>query len=86
MVLHLEMQPGWVIPALSHAGVAEGDFVNKDKQYLPGTSLHVKTGKLHDPHSTEKGSKILVLWTAHAATQEAHLGDFTIAKVAAATA
>src|SRR5206468_3579871 len=41
--------------------VVEGDFVNEGKQYRPGTSLHVKTGKLHGAHGTEKGCKILVL-------------------------
>ena len=56
----------------------EGDFINEGKQHLPGTSLHVKAGKLHSPHSTEKGCKILVLWTAHAASQVANLGDFNI--------
>jgi len=71
------MEPGSVIPAHLHAGVAEvlyvieGDFINEGKQHLPGTSLHVKAGGLHGPHTTEKGCKVLVLWTAHAATQEA---------------
>jgi hypothetical protein len=62
-----------VIPAHSHEGVAEaGNFVNEGKQYRPGTSLHVKTGRLQGPQSTKKGCKILVLGTAPAATQEAN--------------
>jgi quercetin dioxygenase-like cupin family protein len=89
VMLHLMMAPGSVIPAHLHEGVAEvlyvieGDFINEGKQHLPGTSLHVKTGKLHGPHTTENGCKVLVLWTAHTATQAANLDDFTIAKAAA---
>ena|SRR5712692_6389065 len=91
VMLHLEMTPGSVIPAHRHDGVAEvlyvmeGDFINEGKQHLPGTSLHVKASGLHGPHTTEKGCKVLVLWTANAAGQEANLGDFTIAKAAGAT-
>jgi mannose-6-phosphate isomerase-like protein (cupin superfamily) len=85
-MLHLVMSPGSVIPAHIHQGVAEvlyvveGDFINEGEQPLPGTSLHIKAGQLHGPHTTKKGCKVLVLWTAHAATQEANLGDFTIPK------
>ena len=49
-MLHLVMKPASVIPAHVHEGVAEvlyileGDFINEDKQYLPGTSLHVRAG------------------------------------------
>ena len=64
--------------------VVEGDFINEGKQHLPGTSLHVKAGGLHGPRTTEKGCKALELWTAHAETQEANLGDFNIPKAAAA--
>ena len=84
VMLHLVMGPGPVIPEHLHAGVAEvlsvieGDFINEGKQHLPGTSLHVKRGQLHGPHSTEKGCKILVLWTAHVATQGGTLSDFAI--------
>ncbi len=89
VMLHLVMAPGAAIPVHLHEGVAEvlyvieGDFSNEGTQHLPGTSLHVKTGKLHGPRSTEAGCKILVLWTAHGATQEANLSDFTIPKAAA---
>jgi hypothetical protein len=64
-MLHLVMEPGSVIPAHLHKGVAEvfymveGDFINEGRQHLPGTSLHVKTGRLHGTHSTEKGCKFL---------------------------
>src|SRR6266849_1826039 len=59
-----------VIPAHSHEGVAEeGGFCQRGKQYRPGTSLYVKTGRLRGPHSTEKGCKLLVLGPAPAATQ-----------------
>jgi len=63
VMFRLEMQPGSVLPAHSHEGVAEvlevveRDFVNEGKQYRPGTSLQVKTGKLHGAHGTEKGCK-----------------------------
>jgi mannose-6-phosphate isomerase-like protein (cupin superfamily) len=59
-MLHLAMQPGSVIPAQALEGVAEvlfvieGDFINEGKQHLAGTSLHVKTGQQHGPHTTEK--------------------------------
>jgi anti-sigma factor ChrR (cupin superfamily) len=89
-MLHLAMQPGSLIPAHVHEGVAkvlfvsEGDFINKGKQHLPGRSLHVKNGQQHGPHTSEKGCKVLVLWTTNAA-QEANLADFTIPKAAAAS-
>ena len=84
------MKAGSVIPAHIHEGVAEvlyvleGDFINEGTQYLPGTSLHVKAGKPHGPHSTEKGCSVLVLWTDKAATQDANLGDFELAEAAVA--
>lgn len=89
VMLQLVMAPGSVIPAHRHDGVAEvlyvleGDFINEGKEHLPGTSLHVKNGHVHGPHTTEKGCKVLVLWTAHAAAQQANLADFTIPKAAA---
>jgi quercetin dioxygenase-like cupin family protein len=89
VMLHLVMTPGSVIPAHLHEGVAEvlyvleGDFINEGKQHQPGTSLHVKAGKLHGPHSTEKGCKLLVLWTDKAATEEANLDDFKVSQKAA---
>jgi mannose-6-phosphate isomerase-like protein (cupin superfamily) len=89
VMLHLVMTPGSVIPAHLHEGVAEvlyvleGDFINEGKQHEPGTSLHVKAGKLHGPHSTEKGCKLLVLWTDKAATEEANLDDFKVSQKAA---
>jgi hypothetical protein len=90
VMLHFILEPGSAIPAHLHARVAEvlyvvdGDLINEGKQYLPGTSLHVRPGQLHGPHSTERGCKVLVLWTAHAATQEANLGDFIIPKAVGA--
>jgi mannose-6-phosphate isomerase-like protein (cupin superfamily) len=89
-MLHLAMQPGSVIPANVREGVAEvlfvieGDFINESTQHLPGTSLHVKTGQQHGPHTTEKGCKVLVLWMTNAA-QEANMADFTIPRAAAAS-
>ena len=58
--------------------VMEGDFINEGKEYLPGTSVHVKAGKQHGPHTTKHGCKVLVLWTDKAATGEADLSDFKI--------
>jgi quercetin dioxygenase-like cupin family protein len=84
VMLYLVMKPASVIPAHFHEGVAEvlyvveGDFINEDKQHLPGTSLHVKAGQLHGPHSTEKRCKVLVFWADKAATKDANLDDFNI--------
>lgn len=89
-MLHLVMKPGSVIPAHLHENVAEvlyiidGDFINEGEQYLPGTSLHVKAGQIHGPHTTEKGCKVLVLWTAPA-VEDANLADFNIPKADAAS-
>ena len=86
VMVHIVMKPGSVIPAHKHEGMAEalyvmeGDFINEGKEYPAGTSLHVKAGKQHGPHSTKKGCSVLVLWTDKAATQEADLSDFVIAK------
>jgi quercetin dioxygenase-like cupin family protein len=90
VMLHLVMKPGSVIPAHIHEGVAEvlyvldGDFINEGKQYQSGTSLHVKAGKPHGPHSTQNGCTVLVLWTDKAATQEGNLADFELAESAVA--
>src|SRR5262245_58567446 len=52
VMLHVGMNPGAVIPAHLHKGMAEalyvveGDFTNEGKQYQAGTSLHFKAG--HD--------------------------------------
>ena len=89
VMLHIVMKPGSVIPAHLHEGVSEalyvveGEFINEGKKHLPGTSLHVRAGKQHGPHSTEKGCTLLLLWTDKAATQDANLNDFVIAKKAA---
>ena len=89
-MLHLVMKPASVIPVHIHEHVAEvlyiieADFINEGKQYLPGTSLHVKAGQAHGPHTTEKGCNVLVLWTAPAA-EEANLADFNLPKADAAT-
>jgi quercetin dioxygenase-like cupin family protein len=88
VMLHIVMKPGSVIPAHLHEGVSEalyvveGEFINEGKKHLPGTSLHVRAGKPHGPHSTEKGCTLLLLWTDKAATQDANLSDFVIAKTA----
>jgi mannose-6-phosphate isomerase-like protein (cupin superfamily) len=89
VMLHIVMKPGSVIPAHLHEGVSEalyvveGEFINEGKTHRPGTSLHVRAGKQHGPHSTEKGCTLLLLWTDKAATQDANLNDFVIAKKAA---
>ena len=86
VMVHIVMKPGSTIPAHKHEGMAEalyvleGDFINEGKQHLPGTSLHVKAGKQHGPHSTKKGCTVLVLWTDKAATGDADLSDFVIAQ------
>jgi quercetin dioxygenase-like cupin family protein len=86
VMVHIVMKPGSVIPAHKHEKMAEalyvmeGDFINEGKEYQPGTSLHVKAGKQHGPHSTKKGCSLLILWTDKAATQDADLSDFLIAK------
>ena len=86
VMVHIVMKSGSVIPPHKHEKLAEalyvveGDFINEGKEYLPGTSLHVKAGKQHGPHSTKNGCSLLVLWTDKAATQDADLSDFVIAK------
>jgi quercetin dioxygenase-like cupin family protein len=91
VMIDLVMKPGSVIPAHVHEGMAEGlyvlegDFVNEGKHHLPGTSLHVKAGEQHGPHTTERGCKVLLLWTAGAASQDANLGDFKVPQAAGAT-
>ena len=90
VMLHLSMSPGSTIPAHSHEDVAEvlyvieGEFINEGETYQPGTSLHVKAGKPHGPHSTEKACKLLVLWTDKATTQDATLDDFHVFEETAA--
>jgi len=90
VMLHLVMQAGAVIPAHIHEGVsevlyvAEGDFINEGKSYPAGTSLHVKAGKVHGPHSTKNGCKLIVLWTEPTDHQAANLADFVLPTTAAA--
>src|SRR5947209_19662328 len=56
--LHVGMNPGAVIPAHLHKGMAEAlyvverDFTNEGKQYHAGPSPHFKAGKAHGPAST----------------------------------
>ena len=69
-MLHLVMKTGSSIPAHVHWGVAEvlyvveGDFINEGKTYAPGTSLHIKAGTTHGPHSTKDGCTLLVVGKA----------------------
>lgn len=90
VMLHLVMKAGSMIPAHMHEGVAEvlyvveGEFINEGKRHAPGTSLHVRAGKPHGPHSTETGCTLLVLWTDKTATEDANLDDFKMAEVQAA--
>ena len=90
VMLHLVMKPGAAIPAHIHKGVAEvlcvveGEFINEGKTYGPGTTLHVKAGMPHGPHSTKTGCKLLVLWTERMPHENADLSDFIVATKAAA--
>ena len=89
VMVHIGMQPGAVIPAHLHNGMAEalyvveGDFTNEGKEYQAGTSLHFKAGKAHGPHSTKKGCRLLVLWTERSTNESADLSDFKIVNKAA---
>ena len=90
VMLHLTMKPGAVIPAHLHKNVAEvlyileGDFTNDGKPYRAGTTLHIKAGNLHGPHTTENGCRVLVLWTERTSHETADLSDFIVATQAAA--
>ena len=90
VMLHVGMKAGAVIPAHLHKGMAEalyvveGDFTNEGKQYQAGTSLHFKAGKVHGPHATKNGCKLLVLWTERTSNEAADLTDFTLASQKAA--
>ena len=85
VMLHIDMEPGAAIPAHLHKGMAEalyiveGDFTNEGKQYQAGTSLHFKAGKVHGPHTTKNGCRLLVLWTERSSKESADLSDFIIA-------
>jgi quercetin dioxygenase-like cupin family protein len=85
-MVHIVMKPGSIIPAHKHETMAEalyvmeGDFINEGKEYPPGTSVHVRAGRQHGPHSTKKGCTVLVLWTDKSATHDADLSDFEIAQ------
>jgi len=84
-MLHLAMRPGAVIPAHLHKNVAEvlyvveGDFTNEGKRYEAGTTLHIKAGMPHGPHTTQEGRKLLVLWTERTSHEAADLSDFIVA-------
>jgi mannose-6-phosphate isomerase-like protein (cupin superfamily) len=79
------MKPGSVIPAHIHERISEvlyvieGDFINEGKTHYAGTSLHVKVGKVHGPHSTEGGCDVLVLWTNPEVPANAKADDFVLA-------
>ena len=84
-MLHLKMQPGSVIAAHIHEGVAEvlefveGDFINEGRPpHAVGTSLHVKADLSHGPHPTKNGCTILALWSDKGAIQNANLDDFKV--------
>jgi hypothetical protein len=49
----------------------EGDFTNEGKQY--------QAGKVHGPHTTKNGCRLLVLWTERSSKESADLSDFTLA-------
>jgi hypothetical protein len=72
------------MPALPRCSTLWKVIIDEGKTYQAGTSLHVKAGKAHGPHSTQNGCTLLVLWTDKAATQDANLGDFMLAQTVAA--
>jgi quercetin dioxygenase-like cupin family protein len=90
VMLHVALEPGAVIPAHLHKGMAEamyvveGDLTNEGKQYQPGTSLHFKAGNVHGPHTTKNGCKLLILWTERSSHEAADLSDFILADKKAA--
>ena len=90
VMLHVALEPGAVIPAHLHKGMAEamyvveGDLTNEGKQYQPGTSLHFKAGNVHGPHTTKNGCKLLILWTERSSHEAADLSDFVLADKKAA--
>lgn len=57
-------------PKVANNRRSEVATINEWTKYLPGTSLHVRAGKPHVPHSTEKGCTLLLLWTDKAAITE----------------
>jgi quercetin dioxygenase-like cupin family protein len=85
VMLHLTMKPGAVIPSHLHKNGAEvlyildGDFTNEGKRYEAGTTLHIRAGTAHGPHTTQNGCKLLVLWTERTSKESADLSDFTVA-------
>lgn len=82
VMLKLEMKPGAFIPAQVHKNVAEvllkAISPTTASPTKPGTTLHVKAGGLHGPHTTEKGCRVLVLWTERTSHEAADLSDFTV--------
>src|SRR6516164_1150735 len=90
VMLHVALEPGAVIPAHLHKGMAEamyvveGDLTNEGKQYQPGTSLHFKAGNAHGPHTTKNGCRLLILWTERTTKEAADLTDFVVTNKAAA--
>src|ERR1700740_561804 len=90
VMLHLVLKPGAVVPEHLHKGMAEalyvveGDLTNEGKQYPAGTSLHFKAGKVHGPHTTKNGCKLLILWTERTSSESPDLSDFVIAAKAMA--
>jgi quercetin dioxygenase-like cupin family protein len=89
-MLHIGMKPGAVIPAHLHKAMAEalyiveGDFTNEGKQYQAGHFAAFKAGKVHGPHTTKNGCRLLVLWTERSSKESADLNDFTLATQRAA--
>jgi hypothetical protein len=58
--------------------ILEGDFTNDGKPYRAGTTLHIKTGNVHGPHTTENGCRVLVLWPERTSNETADLSDFIV--------
>ena len=65
VMLQVSLKPGSTIPVHVDPGMAaalyviEGDFINERKEYPLGTSLHVRAGKPHGPHTTISCPKCL---------------------------
>ena len=64
----IRMEPGSAIPAHKHttAGqsvfVIEGDLIDDDVVYGPGTFLVAKAGTPHGPHGTKDGCVLLTVY------------------------
>src|SRR5215510_4650927 len=82
VMLHIGMKPGAVIPAHLHKGMAEPLYIVEGDCTNEGN--HFQAGKVHGPHTTKNGCRLLVLWTERSSKESADLSDFTLATQRAA--